>query len=117
MNGPTPYLNARVLAESSAVDNNVATATAAAVVGVRHFMTGVIVSFSAAPAAAYKTITVKLGTTAVANFAFDPLKAPLVIIPFPSPIHGDYNQAVSAVLSASGTGGVTGTVTLFGWDQ
>ena len=111
------YLNARVLAESAAVDNNTATATAAAIAGMRHFMTGVIVSFSAAPAAAYKTITINVGSTAVANLTFDPLKSAQVTIVFPSPIHGDYGGAVSAVLSASGTGAVTGRITLFGWSQ
>lgn len=112
----TSVLNGRVLAEATA-DNGIATASVAAVVGARHFMTGVICSWSAAPAAAYKTLTVKLGTSAVALFTFDPLKDGLMQIPFPSPIHGDYNQAVSVELSASGTGGVSGRVTLFGFTQ
>lgn len=107
-------LNARVI-ESGAADNALATATATAILAARHFIRGLGVTWSAAPTAAYKTIQVKFGTTVILNIIFDPLKDGESgrMIPLPSVIHGDFNQAVSAELSASGTGGVTGRVQLF----
>jgi hypothetical protein len=111
-----PTASAGVLAED-ATSNGMASASIAGVVGARHFMTGVIVSWTAAPTAAYKTLTVKFGSTTVAIFRFDPLKHGLVKIPFEPPIHGDYGQEVSVELSASGTGGVSGRATLFGFTQ
>lgn len=110
----TQHLNGKVT-ESSAADNALATATVAAVGNVRHFIKGFGISWSAAPAAAYKVLQIKFGTTVVANIIFDPLKdGPSGCeITLPAHIHGDFNQAVSAELSASGTGGVTGRVSLY----
>jgi hypothetical protein len=112
----TRDLNGRVV--EATADNALATVTIAAVAGVRHFVTGIYVSFSAAATAAYKTLQLKYGTTVIANFTFDPLKESLSCrIPFPNAVHGDYNQAVSVELSASGTGGVVGQLKVFTFSQ
>lgn len=114
MIGDTRILNGKVT-ESSAADNALATATVAAVGNVRHFVSGFGVSWSAAPTAAYKQVQIKFGTTVVATFIFDPLKDGMsgCEVTLPVPIHGDFNQAVSAELIASGTPTVTGRVRLY----
>jgi len=110
----TSLLNGKVV--EATADNALATAAFAAIAAVRHFITGIIVAFSGATGVpVYKTLQIKFGTTVVANFDFDSTKEALVRIPLPSPIHGDYNQAVSVELGASGTGGVIGKVKLFGY--
>ena len=111
----TRFLNGRVV--QATADNALATVTIPATPSARHFVSGIVVSFSAAPAAAYKTLQLKFGTTVVADFTFDPLKEALVRIPFPTDVHGDYNQAVSVELAASGTGGVIGQLKVFTYSQ
>lgn len=108
----TQILNGKVV-ESSTADNAVATATVTAAGSVRHYIRGVWAGFSAAPAAGYKIIQIKFGTTVMLNIEWNPALYTPFDKPFPCDIHGDYNQAVSAELAASGTGGVLGRVKLF----
>lgn len=111
----TRLLNGRVV--QAVADNGLATVTLAAVQAVRHFVCGIVVSWSAAPTAAYKTLQLKFGVALIADFTFDPLKDSLFRIPFPVDVHGDYNQAVSVELSASGTGGVIGQLKVFTYSE
>lgn len=108
------FLNGRPT-ESSAADNALATATMGAVTGCRHFLTGIKADYSAAPAAGFKVVQIKFGTVVVLNLVWDPTKAMPLWFGFPGHIHGDYNQAVSAELGASGTATVLGRVALFGY--
>lgn len=108
MNEPT--LNGD-LVQGSLADNATASATKPAIGSQRIFACGVAADYSAT-VAAIKTVTLKLGTATKMivrwNFANGPF-----VWSFPAMIHGDYNQAVSVELEASGTGGITGRATLF----
>lgn len=106
------FLNGKVT-ESSGADNALATATVGAVLACRHFITGIAADYSAAPAAGFKVIQVKFGTTVILNIIWNPALQMPLWFGFPGHIHGDYNQAVSAELAASGTGAVLGRVKLF----
>jgi hypothetical protein len=101
-------LNGRAV-QSGAVDNATATATAVAVTGVRHFVSGIDADYIDATVTSYKTITLKFGTTTIFVWRWDFAKGPF-IRNLPVPVHGDYNQAVSVELEASGVGGKTGRV-------
>lgn len=107
-------LNGKVV-ESAGTDNALATATVGAVSGCRNFITGIKAGYSLAVASAIKVIQVKLNGVVVLNIEWDPSKLTPGWFPFPSPIHGDYNQAVSAELAASGTPGTLGRVAIFGF--
>lgn len=104
-------LNGRAV-ESADTDNALATCTVGAVMNMRHYIGRIFADFSAAPAAGFKTIQIKTGTVVILNIRWNPaLSMPLWL-----DLHwlkGDYNQAVSAELAASGTGGVLGRVKLF----
>lgn len=100
------------VAQSATADNATATVTVAATPGMRHFMTGVWADFSAAPSATYKTITIKKAGVTVIVKQWD-FSTGSAFIPFPTPIRGDVNAAVSAELSASGTGAVLGRIALY----
>lgn len=100
-------LNARPV-QSGAVDNATATATAAAIANVRHFMCAIEADYSTS-APTNKTVTVKVAGVAVFVFRWDFTKGPFARA-LAVPIHGGYNEAVSVELEASGTGGVTGRV-------
>jgi hypothetical protein len=96
--------------ESTDVDNGLATATVAAIGSVRHFLAWIEADYSAAPAAAFKLIQVKLGTTVIKNIRWNaalemPLRVPLPLWP-----HSGLGEQLSVELAASGTGGVTGRV-------
>lgn len=104
-------MNGRVV-ESADVDNGLATCTIGAVLNMRHFLGRVLADYSAAPAAGFKLIQIKFGTVVALNIRWNPaLSMPLWIDLYW--IHGVENQAVSAELAASGTGGVLGRVKLF----
>lgn len=107
----TRLLNGRVV-ESSDADNALATATVAAIAGVRHFMAGLTADYSVIPAAGIKLIQIKVGTTVVKNIRWNPIIEFPFRFAFPVDLHGDYNQAISAELQASGTGGQTGRVSI-----
>jgi hypothetical protein len=92
-------LNGRPV-QGSIATNAVATATAAAILGVRHFVTGIDADYSPA-VAAIKTVTLKFGTTVMFVWRWDFSKGPF-IRNLPLPVHGDYNQAVSVELEAGG---------------
>lgn len=95
---------------TAATNNALATATkAAGAAGTRHHITGVYAGFSATVSG--KLLEVKKGSTVVfRTFVYD--KA---YITFPSPIPAANDEAVSAELAASGTGGTTGVVSLVGF--
>lgn len=91
-------------------DNATATATkSAAGAGRLHVITAVVASYGAAKTG---LLTVKHGTTTV-------LEAYVVnsaVIPIPTGLRNtNANEAVSAELAASGTGGVLGKVALLGY--
>lgn len=108
------FLNGRAT-ESAGADNALATATMGAVSAARHFLTGIKAGYSAAPAAGFKIIQIKFGTVVQFNIEWDPTKEMPLWFGFPGQVHGDYNQAVSAELAASGTATVLGRVALFGY--
>lgn len=92
-------------------DNAASTATQAAPGdGCRHFITSLSGSYSAA---AIKLLTLKQGTTVIGRWyvhnAFH--------IEFPTPVTLEPNTAANAELAASGTGGVTGAVTMTGYTK
>jgi hypothetical protein len=89
--------------------NAVATATRAATPGIRHRISGVSWSFSAAPTAA--SIQVKDGATVLLEL--DVTAAGPGHFPFNPPLAATRGQAVSAVLSAGGAA-VTGRIALVG---
>ena len=112
----TRLLNGRSV-ESSDVDNATATATVAAVAAVRHFIASLTADYSAAPAAGFKLIQIKFGTTVVKNIRWNPALEMPFRLTLGVDIHGDFNQAVSAELAASGTPAVTGRVGLLVYSQ
>jgi hypothetical protein len=97
--------------ESTDTDNATAIATVAAIAGVRHFLGSIQADYSAAPAAGFKTIVVKYGTTTIRTIRWSPtLEMPFRIVFATELPHGDNGQQISVELGASGTGGVTGRV-------
>ena len=97
--------------QSATADNATATVTLAATSGTRHFIGSIEADYSAS-VALIKTITLKFGTTAVFVWRWDFAKGPFARgLGFA--VHGDYGEAVSVELEASGTGGVTGRVGVF----
>lgn len=114
MSGPAtvlPLISGQVV-QSAAVDNATATATVAATLAVRHIALGLHADYSAAPAAGFKTITLKKGSSTIVIFRHDFTQGAFVM-PLPVGLGGDSNQAISAELQASGTAAVTGRVALF----
>lgn len=107
-------LNGRAV-QSDVADNATATATLAAVVGVRHAIVGIDADYSTS-APTNKTITLKFGGVAKFVWRWDFTKGPFVRN-LPVPWHPDYNQAVTVELEASGTGGVTGRVGVWTADR
>lgn len=106
------FLNG-VVTQGNVATNAISTATVGAVLGCRTFLTGIKADFGAAVAAGFTLIQVKFGTTVVLNILWDTTKVPSPLwFGFPGHIHGDYNQAVSVELAASGVGGVNGRVAL-----
>lgn len=105
-------LIAGMVVQSAAADNATAAATVAAANGVTHVALGLHADYSAAPAAGYKTITLKKGATTIMVFRHDFALGEFVM-PLPAGVRGDHDGAISAELQASGTGGVTGRVALF----
>lgn len=93
--------------------NGAATATKAAEQNRRHYITGIVISASAAPAASVQ-VDVRKGavdfiSAEIANAAFAPIMWELK-----RPIEGNINEAVSINLPALGAS-VIGTVTLMGF--
>src|SRR3972149_10968230 len=91
-----PLISGQV-AQSAAADNALATATQAATLAVRHLALGLHADSSAAPAAGFKTITLKKGTTTIMVFRHDFTQGEFVIS-LPVGLGADYNQALSAEL-------------------
>lgn len=95
--------------EKDTQDNVEATATKAAQANRRHVITHVSASFSAA---ATKLLQVKHGTTVV----WEHYVVNSEIVPLPDGVrNANENEAVSAVLAASGAGGTVGKVNLAGY--
>ena len=96
--------------ESDNADNDVATASHAAVAGKRHVATSVTASFSAASVVKLLTITCTIeGTsTTITHYVHNAEVIPLNL-------RGDVNTLISAALAASGAGGTVGRVNLTGY--
>lgn len=93
--------------------NGIATATRAAEQNRRHYITGIVISASGAPAAAVQ-VDIRKGagdfiSAEIPTSAFVPIMWELK-----RPIEGNINEAVSIVLPALGAG-ITGTVALMGF--
>jgi hypothetical protein len=94
---------------SGTADNATATATVTGVAGVSHYVTKIVATFSAAAAA--KLLTWKDGATTkgaalITNY---------IDLPFWPPLKITAAADAVATLAASGTGGVTGTIYLYGF--
>lgn len=97
--------------QGTAVNNDTASVTLAAIEGQRHFIGSIEADYSAA-VSAIKTVTLKFGSTTVFVWRHDFSKGSFSRgVGFA--VHGDYNQAVSVELEASGTAGTTGRVGVF----
>lgn len=95
--------------ELATADNALATANRPAVAGERHYITGVSASFNAA--AAGKLLEILDGATVIwRGYVHDHLS-----VSFAQPIGGTAGAAVSARLTASGTLGVVGAVSVSGY--
>ena len=93
--------------------NAVATATRAASSEQAHFITGVEYSTSGIPAAA-TSVTIKDGTTVIAQFEVPATQRDPVILPFARPLRCTRGNAASAAIGALGAG-IVGTVNLHGF--
>lgn len=100
--------------QSATADNATATVTLAAT-NQRRAIHKIVATFSAAPSAAAKVITLTWYENGTAKtFVTNWLMASnlTVVIDLPFAVRGDANKAVTCTLTASGTGGVTGRVGL-----
>lgn len=102
-------LNARPV-QGATADSATASVTVAAIPAQRHFLMSVEADYSAAPTAAFKTVTVKVAGVTVFVWRWDFAGRGPFSRALPIPIHGGYGEAISIELEASGTGGVTGRV-------
>lgn len=93
--------------------NTALSAPHAAFTGFQHFVT-CIVCTSDGDLAAAGVITVKDGTTVIFT-ANIPTTFRSMVVPFPKPLNGSVNAAVSVNMSTTGGGGVTGTVWMSGY--
>lgn len=101
--------------QSATADNTTATVTLAAVAGQARAVHQIVATFSAAPAAAAKVITLTWYENGVAKtYVTNHLMAAnlTVVLDLPFTVRGDPNKAVTCTLTASGTGGVLGRVGL-----
>lgn len=101
--------------QSATADNATATVTLAATPGCRHAVHKIVATFSAAPAAAAKVITLTWTEGGTAKtFVTNWLMASnlTVTIDLPFAVRGDAGKVVTCTLTASGTGGVLGRVGL-----
>lgn len=98
--------------QSADADNATATATVAATEAVQHAILGYAADYSQAPAAGYKTVTFKRGTTTVLILRKDFANGGFMEA-LPAVLWPDKNQAVSVELQASGVALTTGRVSLF----
>ena len=94
--------------DTASADNDTATATKAGVTGSSHFVTHVSASFGGA---ATKLLQIKDGDTVIWEKYV--VNSDDIAFLIPLPITAD--NAVSAVLAASGTGGTLGKVNLVGF--
>lgn len=95
--------------ENDSQDNALATATRAAETHSRHVIMFAVVSYGTASTSGL--LQVKQGSTVVAEHYIHGADV------IPLELYGDVNQAVSAELAASGTGGVLGKVALVGYSE
>lgn len=96
--------------------NGTATATKAAVTGrgQRHYITFVLVSFSAAPATALTCLVRNSASTTIAQFEISANATAPIMINFVKPLRGGEELSVDATVGAAGSG-VIGTITLGGY--
>jgi hypothetical protein len=104
-----PVCPAVSLLGSGTADNATATATVSGAAGLSHYLTKIVACFSAAAAA--KLLTWKDGTTAKGTA----LITDHVDLSFWPPLKITAAADLVATLAASGTGGVTGTIYLYGF--
>jgi hypothetical protein len=97
--------------QSAAADNATATATVSAITHQSHYVLGVEAHYDAA-VSAIKTVTIKHGSTTWQVFRWDFTNGPF-FFSFPVAFKGANNEAVSAELEASGSGGTDGLVTIY----
>ena len=97
--------------QSSATDNATATATVSATEATVYLAFGVRADYDAV-VAAFKTITVKHGSTTWEAFNWDFNNGPFAFN-FPVALKSDPNEAVSVELEASGSSGVNGRATIY----
>ena len=96
--------------QSSGVDNDVATATAAAVSNQTHLVLGVEAHYSAA-VSGIRTVTVTYNSVSIVH-RWDFSNGPF-IYNYPVALKGAMGGAVTCALAASGTGGTSGYATIF----
>lgn len=92
---------------SASADNGIATATRAAEPGREHHMTAVIASYGSTQGG---LLTITDGDWTITVEVYDELD-----MEFRSPVRGREGAALSASLTASGTGGNVGYVNLIGY--
>lgn len=109
----------RYIAEWAATDrqtNATATATKAAVVGHRHYVTGITVSASAAPAAAVEVQLLSGGATSMDDFEVPANAFAVIRFNYDSPLRGGIGEAITLVLPALGAA-VVGNVVINGYTR
>ncbi|MCI0349128.1 MAG: hypothetical protein L0Z53_06845 [Acidobacteriales bacterium] len=101
---------------SGSVDNAAATATFAAAVGTRHFVQGVVAAYAAAPAtgAHLATLTYTYGGAAQ-TISFQVSVGTWQLYFGNNPVETDANTAVTLTVPASGTAGVFGSASIYGF--
>ncbi len=97
--------------QSAAADNATSTATVSATPATQHLVFGIEAHFDIA-VTAIKDITLKHGSTTWQVFRWDFTNGPFAFA-FPVALKAGTNEAVTAELQASGTGGTNGYVTLY----
>jgi len=93
--------------------NATATATQAAKAGARHFVTGLTISASAAPAAAV-TAQLKDGNTVIDQFEIPAGAFAPILHNYTRPLRGSVNSAITLVVPALGAS-VKGTAVIHGF--
>lgn len=101
---------------SGSADNATATATFAAVANVRQFIHGAIASYSAAPAAGAHLATLTYTYNGAAQTISFQCSIGVWQIYFgTNPVEADANTAITLTVPASGTAGVIGSASIYGF--
>jgi len=101
---------------SGSIDNAAATATFAAAVGTRHFVQGAIASYNVAPATGAKLATLTYTyNTVVQTISFQCSLGVWQLYFGNNPIETDANTAITLTVPASGTAGIIGSASIYGY--